>query len=96
MNALIRTLLWIVCVVSLNALVTVTVIFLTRSLNRVLALHTDTDDEDPCQNVCVFSANGTRLFTGGADGIIRHWKVESSSASVITCMCLRRASDLTS
>ncbi len=49
----------------------------SHSLRQVLSFDTDSDKEDPRQNVVRFSNNGTVLATGGTDGVVRVWRVST-------------------
>jgi WD40 repeat protein len=49
------------------------------SLHAVVSVDTDADPADPRQNVAKFSADGTRIFTGGADGAVRVWRVTNEA-----------------
>ena len=49
-----------------------TVIF---DIEKGASVQTDYHKDDPAQKVSVFSSNKEYLATGGADGVVRMWKV---------------------
>lgn len=55
-------------------------------LKTVRSIRTDFSEGDSYQKVVRFSSDGSRLVTGGCDGVVRVWKVHSDYiGSLLTC-----------